>query len=125
MFSFWLSHLRSPSLFPSSEDHAASLANAREGYIEEAVSKAKIAEVERVQVKLARELDAARLSQKGCEDRALIAEREAKKNRDASDATIVQRKKKYQRLKGHVLNHFRGSLGKHFSPPPTGESRSL
>ena len=89
------------------------------------MSKAKIAEMERERVKLAQELDVARLSRKEWEDRALTAEREAKKNRDASDAIIVQQEKKYQRLKGHILKYFRGSLGKHFSPPPTGESPSL
>ena len=41
----------------------------------------------------------------------MTAEAEAKKNKDACDAVIVEIKKKYQKVKAHVLKNFRGALG--------------
>ena len=109
---------------PLVEDHAASLANAREGYIAKAESKGKVAEVERERQKLAKELDAVRASQKEWQDRAHAAETEMKKNRDAADSTIVELEKKYQKVRGHVLKHFHGTLGKRFPLLSIGESPS-
>ena len=94
------------------DDHAASLANARAGYVEEAVSKKEVAKVEQERLKLERELDAVRTSRQEWEDRALAAEDGAKKNQAASDAVIVELRKKYQKVKTHVLKHFQGALGK-------------
>ena len=89
------------------------------------MSKGKVAEVEWERQKLAKELDAIRTSQKEWQERALTTEKEAQKDRDASNSTIVELKKKYQKVKSHVLKHFHSALGKHFPLLSSGESPSL
>ena len=68
--------------------------------------------MEQERLKLERELAATRTSRQEWEDRALAAEDGAKKDKAASDAVIVELKKKYQKVKAHVLKNFRGALGK-------------
>ena len=87
-------------------DHAASLKNARVGYIEEAVAKKELAKVEQEQLRLERELATTRTSRQEWKDRALATEDEMKKNKAATDELIVDMKKKYQKVKGHVLKNF-------------------
>ena len=86
--------------------------NARVGYVEEAVSKKEVAKVEQERLKHEWELAAARTSRQEWGDRSLAAEDGAKKNQAASDAVIVELRKKYQKVKTHVLKHFRDALGK-------------
>ena len=93
-------------------DHAASLSNARKGYISEAESKSKIAEVEQGRLQLTRELDEARTARDDWQGRALAAEKELKKNRAASDGVIIEQKKKYRKLKSNMLKQFHTTLGK-------------
>ena len=87
------------------------MANARVGYVEEAVAKKEVAKVEQERLKLERELAATRASRQEWEERALTAEDAAKKDKAASDAIIVDVKKKYQKVKAHVLKNFLGALG--------------
>ena len=87
------------------------MANARAGYVEEAKAKKELAAVEQERLRLERELATTRTSRQEWKDRALAAEDEAKKNKAACDELIMDIKKKYQKVKAHVLKNFRGALG--------------
>ena len=80
-------------------------------------------EVERL--RLERELVTTRTSRQEWKDRALTAEEEAKKNKAACDEVIMEIKKKYQKVKAHVLKNFRGALGELDFPWCLCESPSL
>ena len=101
------------------------MARAREGYIAEAESRGKVGEVELERQKLAQELDVVCASLQEWQDRALVVENGAKKDRAASDATIVELRKKYQKVKSHVLKHFHGALDKPFPLLSISKSPSL
>ena len=81
------------------------------GYVEEATAKMELAAVEQERLRLERELATTHTSRQECKDRALAAEDQAKKNKAACDELIVDIKKKYHKVKGHVLKNFRGALG--------------
>ena len=93
------------------DDHAASLANARVGFVEEAKAKKELAAVEQERLWLEMELATTRTSRQEWKDKALAAVDEAKKNKAACDEVIVEIRKKYQKVKAHVLKNFRGALG--------------
>ena len=75
-------------------------------------------------MKLEKELVATRTSRQEWEERTLAVEDAAKKDKAASDAVIVDVKKKYQKVKAHVLKNFRGALGEFTFPLFTCESPS-
>ena len=81
------------------------------GYVEEAKAKKELAAVEQERMRIERELGSTRTSRQEWKDRAVTAEDELKKNKAASDAVIIDVKKKYQKVKAHVLKNFRGALG--------------
>ena len=87
------------------------MVNAYAGYVLEATAKKDVAKVEQEWLRLERELVTTRTSRQEWKDRALTAEDEAKKNKAACDAVIVEIKKKYQKVKAYVLKNFRGALG--------------
>ena len=89
----------------------ASLANARVGYVEEAKAKKQLAAVEQERLRLERELATTRTSRQEWKDKAGTAIDEAKKNKAACDEVILEVKKKYQKVKSHVLKNFRAALG--------------
>ena len=101
------------------------MANARVGYVEEATAKKELAKVEQEKLMLERELATTRTSRQEWKDRALAAEDEAKKNKAATDEIIVDIKKKYQKVKAHILKNFRGALGEFNLRLYTCESPSL
>ena len=95
------------------------------GYVEEAKAKKELAAVEQERLRIDRELATTRTSRQEWKERALTAEDEAKKNKAACDAVIIEVKKKYQKIKTHVLKNFRGALGEFDFPCRSCESPSL
>ena len=79
--------------------------------------------MEQERLRLERELGTTRTSRQEWKERAQSAEDEAKKNKAACDELIVDIRKKYQKVKTHVLKNFRGALGEldipwfSFEPP--------
>ena len=65
------------------------------GYVEEAKAKKELAAAEQERLRLERELATTRTSRQEWKDKALTAEDEAKKNKAACDAVIVEIRKKY------------------------------
>ena len=81
------------------------------GYVEEAMAKKELAAVEQERLRLERELATTRTSRQDWKDKAQVAQDEVQKTKAACDELINDIKKKYHKVKGHVLKNFRGALG--------------
>ena len=81
------------------------------GYIEEATAKKELAALEQERQRLEKELATTRTSRQDWKDKAQLAQDEVQKTKAAYDELIDEIKKKYHKVKGHVLKNFRGALG--------------
>ena len=79
--------------------------------------------MEQERLRLERELATTRTSRQEWKDKALTAVDEAKKNKAACDAVIVEVRAKYQKVKSHVLKNFRAALGELDCASPRASAR--
>ena len=81
------------------------------GYVEETTAKKELAALEQERQRLEKELATTRTSRQDWKEKAQLAEAELKKTKATCDELVGEIKKKYQKVKGHVLKNFRGALG--------------